>query len=334
MPESKYNGAFTGAQVDAILTKANGSESYTSEEKTKLAGLSNYDDTALQTAVAGKVDKVDGKGLSTNDYTTTEKNKLSGIAAGAEANVQSDWNQSNSSSDDFIKNKPALGTAASKNYTDSYSSTGTDVTTGKAVKAALDTLTTGVSGVKGNAENSYRTGNVNLTPANLGLESKTAASGGTAESLVTTGEKYTWNNKQSAISDLSTIRSGAALGATAVQPETGKGLSTNDFTNAYKTKVDNIHGLESNITSSTTIKAYVEALSKGHYTSFILYNSVPSDSPIASTNAFVEIIVYSATTSMVRLTPVGTTADNKFYVLTRSGGTWRSWYKYEATAVT
>ena len=41
----------------------------------------------LETAVAGKVDKVSGKQLSTNDYTTTEKNKLSGIEAGAQVNV-------------------------------------------------------------------------------------------------------------------------------------------------------------------------------------------------------------------------------------------------------
>ena len=68
-------------------------------------------------------------------------------------------------------------------------------------------------------------------------ESKSAASGGTAVSLVTTGEKYTWNGKQNTISDLSTIRSGAALGATAVQPETGKGLSTEDYTTAEKTKL-------------------------------------------------------------------------------------------------
>lgn len=55
----------------------------------------------------------------------------------------------------------------------------------------------GVTGVKGNAESTYRTGNVNLTPANLGLESKSAASGGTDLSLVTTGEKYTWDSKAS-----------------------------------------------------------------------------------------------------------------------------------------
>lgn len=34
-----------------------------------------------------KVDKVDGKGLSTNDYTTNEKTKLAGIASGAQVNV-------------------------------------------------------------------------------------------------------------------------------------------------------------------------------------------------------------------------------------------------------
>ena len=55
----------------------------------------------------GKVDKVNGKGLSTEDYTTAEKTKLAGIATGAQVNVQSDWNQSDSSADDYIKNKPA-----------------------------------------------------------------------------------------------------------------------------------------------------------------------------------------------------------------------------------
>lgn len=34
----------------------------------------------LKTMLAGKVDKVEGKGLSTNDYTTAEKTKLSGLS--------------------------------------------------------------------------------------------------------------------------------------------------------------------------------------------------------------------------------------------------------------
>lgn len=61
---------------------------------------------ASEDDLSGKVDKVTGKGLSTNDYTTAEKNKLAGIATGAEVNVQSDWNQTTTTADDFIKNKP------------------------------------------------------------------------------------------------------------------------------------------------------------------------------------------------------------------------------------
>lgn len=38
---------------------------------------------AVNSALGNKVDKVTGKGLSTNDYTTDEKTKLAGIAAGA-----------------------------------------------------------------------------------------------------------------------------------------------------------------------------------------------------------------------------------------------------------
>lgn len=62
--------------------------------------------TTITEEIASKVDKVEGKGLSTNDYTNSEKQKLAGIAAGAEVNVQSDWSQTNSSNDSFIKNKP------------------------------------------------------------------------------------------------------------------------------------------------------------------------------------------------------------------------------------
>ena len=63
--------------------------------------------------VDNKVDKETGKGLSTNDYTTAEKTKLAGIAAGAEVNVQADWNQTTTTADDYIKNKPTIPTKTS-----------------------------------------------------------------------------------------------------------------------------------------------------------------------------------------------------------------------------
>ena len=46
-----------------------------------------------------------------NNYTDTEKSKLEGIESGAEANVQSDWNEADNTKDDFIKNKPSIPTA-------------------------------------------------------------------------------------------------------------------------------------------------------------------------------------------------------------------------------
>ena len=71
--------------------------------------LSNYyTKQEVDTLLAGKVDKVTGKGLSTEDYTTAEQAKLAGIAAGAEVNVQPDWEDSTPTSDAYIQNKPTL----------------------------------------------------------------------------------------------------------------------------------------------------------------------------------------------------------------------------------
>lgn len=49
-----------------------------------------------------------------NNFTTAYMTKLDGIEAGAEVNVQSDWNESNSSSDGYILNKPNLNNYVSK----------------------------------------------------------------------------------------------------------------------------------------------------------------------------------------------------------------------------
>ena len=49
---------------------------------------------------------------STHKFTTAaDISKLSGIEAGAEANVQSDWSQTTTTADDYIKNKPTIGNA-------------------------------------------------------------------------------------------------------------------------------------------------------------------------------------------------------------------------------
>lgn len=57
---------------------------------------------------------------------STDKTKLDGIEAGAEVNVQSDWNQTTTTADDYIKNKPTLGAAAAKGVDTSIDSSSTD----------------------------------------------------------------------------------------------------------------------------------------------------------------------------------------------------------------
>lgn len=65
-----------------------------------------------------------------NNYTTTEKNKLAGIPADAEANIQSNWNETDTSSDAYILNKP---TALSAFTNDMQFVTMSDISTAGAI---------------------------------------------------------------------------------------------------------------------------------------------------------------------------------------------------------
>ena len=86
--------ALDNAKVDKVTCKQLSTEYYTTEEKTKLAGLYNYNDTEVKADITalqnGKVDKVTGKQLSTEDFTTTEKTKLAGLSNYDDTQVQAD----------------------------------------------------------------------------------------------------------------------------------------------------------------------------------------------------------------------------------------------------
>ena len=69
-----------------------------------------------------------------NNFTTTLKDKLDGVATGAEVNVQSDWNESDNTSDAYIANKPTL-------FSGNYNDLSNKPTLGTA--AALDVATSG-----------------------------------------------------------------------------------------------------------------------------------------------------------------------------------------------
>lgn len=63
-----------------------------------------YTKAQTNALLATKVDKVAGSSL----MTTAQANKLAGIESGAEVNVQADWDQTDITADDFIKNKPVI----------------------------------------------------------------------------------------------------------------------------------------------------------------------------------------------------------------------------------
>lgn len=111
---------------------------------------------------------------------------------------------------------------------ESYVHTDNNFTT--QLKTKLDGIQEGaqkntVIGVKGNAEQSYRTGNVNITKDNIGLSKVDNTSD--AEKPVSTAQKAALDKK--------------------VDKVDGKALSTNDFTNDYKTLLEQIKMQQGNI---------------------------------------------------------------------------------------
>lgn len=74
----------TNAQsaAEAAQSAAEAAQAAIPTKTSELTNDSNFVNTdAMNAALNGKVDKVEGKGLSTNDYTTAEKEKLAGLSA-------------------------------------------------------------------------------------------------------------------------------------------------------------------------------------------------------------------------------------------------------------
>lgn len=104
-----------GLVKDSGLTKAS-VESAISSAGSALQGV-KVNNTTL-TPDANKVVTVPLATTSADGaMSAADKTKLNGIAEGAEVNVQADWNQTNSSADDFIKNKPYYGKALTNDGT-------------------------------------------------------------------------------------------------------------------------------------------------------------------------------------------------------------------------
>ena len=95
------NGSYDSTNKKIVLTLQNGS-TIDIPVADLVAGLQSEITSTNKLAS----DLVDDTNQTHKFMTSAEKTKLSGIAAGAEVNVQSDWNQTTTTADDYIKNKP------------------------------------------------------------------------------------------------------------------------------------------------------------------------------------------------------------------------------------
>lgn len=108
------NGSYDNTNKKIVLTLQNGN-TVDIPVADLVAGLQSEITSTNKLAS----DLVDDTNQTNKFMTAAEKTKLSGIAAGAEVNVQSDWNVTSSTSDAFIKNKPTIPTKTSELTNDS-----------------------------------------------------------------------------------------------------------------------------------------------------------------------------------------------------------------------
>lgn len=168
--------------------------------------------TQISTAIAGKVDAVEGKGLSTNDYTTAEKTKLAGIPEGG-ASVTVDASLS-ATSENPVQNKvvkSALDGKASSIHTHSNATTLLSGFMSASDKTKLNGIATGANnyslptatssvlgGVKIGDNITNSSGTISLTKSNVtsalgytpfGSGTLSMANGGTGSAQVVNAPK-------------------------------------------------------------------------------------------------------------------------------------------------
>lgn len=183
--------------------------------------VTNVVDT-LNASIDKKVDKQDGKGLSTNDFTDADKVKLNGL---------------DNYDDTAIKNSISANTEAIETNKNSITSNTTaieaEVTRAEAAEKVLtDNL---------NAEITRSTDADKINSDAIKAEEKRALLAEKANA--------------DAVSDLNTkVSDNKTAIATKVDKEDGKGLSTNDFTDSDKTKLDGLENFD-----ATNIQTQIDA---------------------------------------------------------------------------
>ena len=182
---------------------------------------------AIESSLANKVDKITGKGLSSNDYTTAEKTKLEGITG------------TNTGDQDLSGYATISALALKINKTKVDSSLVLKATISK-VDSGLALKVDKITG-KGLSTNDYTTAEKTklegITGKNTGDQDLSGYA--TISALALKINKTKVDSSLVLKATISKVDSGLAL---KVDKITGKGLSSNDYTTAEKTKLEGIIG--------------------------------------------------------------------------------------------
>ena len=233
--KTKIDGIETGAEVNQnAFSKiaVSGQTTVEADSKTDTLTISAGDNVTLTTDATNDKVTISAQDTTYSTATTSsdglmsygDKTKLDDIETGAEVNQN------------------AFSNIAVSGQTTVAADSKTDTLT----LAAGDnvTLTTDATNDK-----------VTISAQDTTYSSKEAASGGTDVSLVTTGEKYTWNNKQNAL-----VRpvTGDATWTAADVITTTNASSGNAIKESGKTIATSITNVDTTVPTSKAVKAYVD----------------------------------------------------------------------------
>lgn len=239
-------------------------------------GLGNVDNTsdlnkpistATQTALDGKVDKVTGKGLSENDFTNTLKTKLDGIEAGAEVNVNADWNAT--SGDAQILNKPTIPSV-----------TGLVPYTGATADVDLDTfgLDAKFIKIKGTGGNGH---------LNLKHQSSGATAGGSESVLYADNSgNPKWKNDGNAVQDV--LLSGATTA------DIADSINKRYVTDAQLTVIGNTSGTNTGDETQATIISKLGYTPQAQFLSKLVFKEVYGGTTSSTSETILATFAFSA----------------------------------------
>ena len=240
LADKKYVNDQIAAAVANYVEKEDGkglsSCDFTIEDAEYLNSLENYDDSDLRNQIINKVDKVEGKGLSTNDFTNEYKTKLDELTSPDTNNLQSliaSKADVNHTHDEYLvlsdldgKVDKVEGKGLSTNdYTDEE----------KAKVEALDTFGASFNNQLANKVDKIEGKGLSTNDYTTEEKEKLASLSNFNDSSL----RDLINTKAEAIHSHTEYVEKAELDRK-VDKVDGKDLSTNDFTNEYKTKLDSL----------------------------------------------------------------------------------------------